>query len=145
MLLDTYLHSHVLAWGWVRWQCCDMPGLGQSFDSSVNMIKSYSFHFLPVLPLVSLKGYGIVSCNRFPGTHQIERPGWGFHGPGLKPVIRSGGMGVSSWDREGGHPLERAYRNLIPCYSRLWPPRLKVFLGRCLGWFLASWGEMGVY
>ncbi len=26
------------------------------------------------------------------------------HGPGLKPVIRSGGMGVSGWDREGGTP-----------------------------------------
>ena len=29
MLLDTYLQSHVLVWGWVRWQCCDMPGLCQ--------------------------------------------------------------------------------------------------------------------
>ena len=30
MLLDTYLHSHVMAWGWVRWQCCGMPVLCQS-------------------------------------------------------------------------------------------------------------------
>ena len=29
MLLDTYLQSHVLVWGWVRWQCCDMPVLCQ--------------------------------------------------------------------------------------------------------------------
>src|SRR4051812_13889287 len=47
-----------------------------------------------------------------------ERPRCWFHGPGLKPGIRSGGMGVSGWDREGGTPYS-AYINLIPCYSRL--------------------------
>ena len=28
-VVDTYLHGHVMAWGWVRWQCCDMPVLCQ--------------------------------------------------------------------------------------------------------------------
>ena len=105
MLLDTYWHGHEMAWGWVRWQCCDMPVLCQIIwlpcHRETNHISIHSF----LLSHVFRKEYGLVSCNRFPGTHQVERPGWGFHGPGLKPVIRLGGMGVSGWDREGGTPL----------------------------------------
>ena len=29
-LLDMSLHGHVMAWEWVRWQCCSMPVLCQT-------------------------------------------------------------------------------------------------------------------
>ena len=145
MLLDTYLHGHVMAWGWVRWQCCDMPVLCQIIwlpcHRETNHISIHSF----LLSHVFRKEYGIVSCKSFswytPSGEARMRVPW----PWIKARHPVRGHGCFRLGPRGGHPLERAYRNLIPCYSRLWPPRLKVFLGRCLGWFLASWGGMGVY
>ena len=146
MLLDTYLHGHVLAWGWVRWQCCDMPVLWPDHLTSVSSWNKSHFHsFLPVLSHVFRKEYGIVSCKSFSWYTPNREAGMRVPWPWIKARHPVRGHGCFRLGPRGGHPLERAYRNLIPCYSRLWPPRLKVFLGRCLGWFLASWGGMGVY
>ena len=146
MLLDTYLHGHVMAWGWVRWQCCGMPVLCQSIWLQCHRESNHiPIHFLPVLPLVFRKEYGLVSCKPFSWYTPSREAGMRVPWPWIKARHPVRGHGCFRLGPRGGHALERAYRNLIPCYSRLWPPRLKVFLGRCLGWLLGSWGEMGVY
>ena len=100
---------------------------------------------LPVLPRVFRKGYGLVSCKPLswytPNREAMMRVPW----PWIKASHPVRGHGCFRLGPRGGHPLKRADINLIPCYSRLWSPRLKVFLESCLGWFLASWGGMGVY
>ena len=145
MLLDTYLPGHVMEWGWVRWQCCDMPVLCQIIwlpcHRETNHISIHSF----LLSHVFRKEYGIVSCKSFSWYTPSGEAGMRVPWPWIKARHPVRGHGCFRLGPRGGHPLERAYRNLIPCYSRLWPPRLKVFLGCCPGWFLASWGEMGVY
>ena len=47
--------------------------------------------------------------------------------PWIKASHPVRGHGCFRLGPRGGHPLERAYINLIPCYSRLWSPRLKSF------------------
>ena len=103
------------------------------------------FIHLSVLPHVSRKGYCLVRCKPLPWYTPNGEAGMKVPWPWIKAFHPSRGHGCFWLGPRGGHPLERAYINLIPCYSRLWSPRLKSFLGRCLGWFLASRGRMGVY
>ena len=146
MLLATYLHGHVMAWGRVRWQCCGMPVLCQYIWLRCHRESNHiPIHFLPVLPHVFRREYGLVSCKPFSWYTPNREAGMRAPWPWIKARHPIRGHGCFRLGPRGGHPLESAYRNLITCYSRLWPPRLKVFLGRCLGWFLASWGGMGVY
>ena len=42
--MNVSMHGHVLAWGWVRWQCCSMPGLCQTMWLQCQLV---SFQFLP--------------------------------------------------------------------------------------------------
>jgi len=126
----------------VLWHASLMP----DYLTSVSSWNKSHFHsFLPVLSHVFRKEYGIVSCKSFSWYTPSGEAGMRVPWPWIKARHPVRGHGCFRLGPRGGHPLERAYRNLIPCYSRLWPPRLKVFLGRCPGWFLASWGEMGVY
>ena len=57
-----------------------------------------------VLPHVCCNEYGLVSCKPLSlytqNREAVMRVPW----PWIKAVIRSGGMGVSGWDREGGTP-----------------------------------------
>ena len=126
----------------VLWHASLMPDY-LTFVSSWHHSHSHSFH--PILSDVFRKEYGIVSCKLFSWYTPNREAGMRVPWPWIKARHPVKGHGCFRLGPRGGHPLERAYGNLIPCYSRLWPPRLKVFLGRCLGWFLASWGGMGVY
>ena len=145
MLLDTYLHSHVLAWGWVRWQCCDMPCLGQSFWQQCQHDQIIFPSFPSCAATCFPQGIWHSKLQPFSWYTPSGVAGMRVPWPWIKTRHPVRGHGCFRLGPRGGHPLERAHRNLIPCYSRLWPPHLKVFVGRCPGWFLASWGEMGVY
>ena len=126
----------------VLWHASLMPDYLTSV-SSWHHSHSHSFH--PILSHVFRKEYGIVSCKSFSWYTPSGEAGMRVPWPWIKACHPVRGHGCFRLGPRGGHPLERAYRNLIPCYSRLWPPRLKVSLGRWPGWFLATWGEMGVY
>ena len=74
-------------------------------DFSVKPYRSSTSHFLPCTTTCFPQGIWFSKLQTAFLVHtKKERPWWWFHGPGLKPVIRSGGMGVSGWDREGGTP-----------------------------------------
>jgi len=116
----------------VLWHASLMPDYLTSVSSWHNS-HSHSFH--PILSHVFRKEYGIVSCKSFSWYTPSGEAGMRVPWPWIKASHPVKGHGCFRLGPRGGHPLERVYRNLIPCYSRLWPPRLKVFLGRCPGWF----------
>src|SRR3954465_3843646 len=74
---------------------------------------------LPVLPQVFRKGYGLVGCKPLswytPKGEVMMMVPW----PWIKASHPVRGHGCFRLGPRGGHPLERAYINLIPCYSRL--------------------------
>ena len=125
----------------VLWHASLMPDYLTSVSS---WNKSLSHSFLLVLSHVFRKEYGLVSCKSFSWYTPNREAGMRVPWPWIKARHLVRGHGCFWLGPRGGHPLERANINLIPCYLRFWPPRLKVFLERCLGWFLASWGGMGV-
>ena len=126
--MDVSMHGHGLAWGWVRWQCCSMPVLCQTIWLQCQTVSvQFLSYFFPVLQHVFRKEYGLVSCKPLfwyttKGEAVMMVP-W----PWIKASHPVRGHGCFQLGPRGGHPLERAYINLIPCYSRLWSPRLKSF------------------
>ena len=90
-------------------------------------IKSCSCSSSSMLPHVFCKEYGLVSCKPLslytPNRGAVMRVLW----PWIKARHPVRGHGCFRLGPRGGHPLERAYINLIPCYSRLWSPHLKSF------------------
>ena len=78
-----------------------MPDYMTSVSNRIGLVPPISF---PVLPHVFRKEYGLVSCKPLswytPKGEAVMMVPW----PWIKASIRSGGMGVSGWDREGGTP-----------------------------------------
>ena len=104
--------------GWM-WVCMAMCWHEDGYDGSVVACQSYArlcdfsvkpyrsstYHFLPCTTTCFPQGIWFSKLQTAFMVHtKEERPWWWVHGPGLKPVIRSGGMGVFGWDREGGTP-----------------------------------------
>ena len=101
-----------------------MPDYVTSVSNRIGPVPLISF---PVLPHVFRKEYGLVSCKPLfwytPKGEAVMMVPW----PWIKASHPVRGHGCFRLGPRGGHPLERAYINLIPCYSRLWSPRLKSF------------------
>ena len=101
-----------------------MPDYVTSVSNRIGPVPFISF---PVLPHVFRKEYGLVSCKPLfwytPKGEAVMMVPW----PWIKASHPVRGHGCFRLGPRGGHPLERAYINLIPCYSRLWSPRLKSF------------------
>ena len=84
---------------------------------------------------LSQTGYGSVSCQPLAKAHTVQR---GHSGRYRRPPVGMP-LGLGAWvffpvgTERGGTPLERANRNLIPCYVEVVASPLRVLLGRCRG------------
>src|SRR3954462_4161219 len=97
-----------------------MPVLCHTIDFSVSPYRFGSRpHSLPVLPHVFRKEYGLVSCKPLSWYTPKGEAGMMVPWPWIKASHPVRGHGCFRLGPRGGHPLERAYINLIPCYSRL--------------------------
>ena len=80
-------------------------------DFSVKPYRSSTYHFLPCTTTCFPQGIWFSKLQTAFMVHTKEEgPWWWFHGPGLKPVIQSGGMGVSGWEWEGAPLRARIYK-----------------------------------
>ena len=138
-LMQVSFETLYAFWCEFTWSCGDMRGgkmavlkhaslMPNHLTPVLTWIKScYHPFLLFVLPHVFCKEYGLVSCKPLslytPNRGTMMRVPW----PWIKARHPVRGHGCFRLGPRGGHPLERAYINLIPCYSRLRPPRLKVF------------------
>ena len=137
-LMQVSFETPYVIWCEFTWSCGGMRGgkmavlkhaslMPNCLTPGWTWIKSRYHPFPFVLPHVFCQEYGLVSCKPLssytPNREALMRVPW----PWIKASHPVRGHGCFRLGPRGGHPLERAYINLIPCYSRLWSPRLKSF------------------